>query len=144
MLSLMTTLPTWTSPSRKNSCLFNSFGYQMLQRWISFKRPFARVPAWLTITFAAHHSSSKVYITSVDSSHIHSMSSNSEVSRYCPTFSLLSFTASRLPDFILHKISVVKEENDSIWHLQGSCHLHEATWNASGGVPSCGLRSVPG
>lgn len=62
MLSLTTTLPTWTPLPRKNFCLFNSFGYRMPQRWTSFKRPSARVPAWLTITFAAHHSSSKVYI----------------------------------------------------------------------------------
>lgn len=59
------------------------------------------------------HTTSQLSLhTLVDGSHIRSMSSDSDVSRYCPTFSLLSFIASRLPDFILRKISVVKEEND--------------------------------
>lgn len=40
------------------------------------------------------------------------LSRDSDVNRYCPTFSLLSFIATRLPDFILRKISVVKKEND--------------------------------
>lgn len=111
LLSLMTSLPTWTSLPRRNFCLFSSFEYQKPQRWNSFKRPFSRVPAWLTLASTAHHTQWSLH-TSVDGSDIWSMSSNSDVSRYCPTLSLFSFIASRLHDFILCNTSMGNEEND--------------------------------
>lgn len=59
MLSFMTTLLMWGSLPREKLCLFSSVGYKKSPKWASFKRLFARVPAWVTLALAAHHRSVK-------------------------------------------------------------------------------------
>lgn len=105
MLSLMTTLLMWASLP------FQFFRVSIVTEVGLLHETFCYTSSMTNLSLGSTPQLSKVYILQLKAV-TYRLSRDSDVNRYCPTFSLLSFIATRLPDFILRRISVVKKEND--------------------------------
>lgn len=116
--------PCWCG----HPCLFSSFGYQSSQKWASFMRPFATLPAWLTLALAAHHSSVKFTYFSWRQSHTGCLEivMSTGIAQHFPYLVLLPLDCliSSCVGFLW-----LRKRMMDFWHLQVSCHLQEGTWN---------------
>lgn len=111
MLSLMATLLMWAFLPRAKLCLFKLFWVSEVTKVGFLQEIFREGSSMSNLNLGSTPQLSEVYIFQLKAV-TYKLPRDSDVNRYCPTFSLLGFIATRLPDFILRKISVVKKEND--------------------------------